>query len=256
MRTTQRNLIDLHIHILPGVDDGSLDMQQSLDMARLAVESGVHHMAVTPHSMKGIFNNYVSEDLEQRYQSLQKALDDHHIDLQIYHGMEVFATPETPSDLENHRIWTINDTKYFLIEFDFGEDPSFMNEILYQCQEKGYIPIVAHPERYYAVQDDPQLVYAWFCGGCAIQINKGSLFGVYGHREKETAIRLLKHGVVSHVGSDAHNLKRRNPSFEHIYAYLEEYFGKEYCYLLTHDNPSRILRNKDIVGYPPISFDR
>ncbi len=247
-------LIDLHIHILPGVDDGSQDMETSLAMARLAAQSGVKHMAITPHSMKGIYDNFVSDELEKNYRTLQHALKEQQIDLQLYRGMEIFATEETPQDLVDGRVWTINGTKYFLVEFDFGEDPDFLNETLYQCQQKGFTPIVAHPERYYCVQDDPQLVYAWFCGGCGIQINKGSLFGVFGKREQETAVRLLKHGVVSIVGSDAHNLGRRNPSFAHVKEYLEEYFGEEYCYLLTHENPSRILKGKELVGYPPISF--
>ena len=168
--------------------------------------------------------------------------------------MEVFATPAVPSLLEKELLWTLNDTEYFLIEFSFGESPNFCTEILRQCSALGYRPIVAHPERYHFIQDDPELAYEWCISGFGLQINKGSLLGRFGPGPQRTAGMLIDHGLAACVASDAHNPRYRTTDMGEIREWLAGHFGQELMQLLLEENPARILSGQEMLGYEPISF--
>lgn len=248
-------MIDIHTHILPGVDDGSKSIEMSLEMARQAVETGVDTVICTPHCMPGIYNNYASGSLEERFQLLRQALHETGIPLHIRKGMEVLAVREIGDLLEDKKLWTLNDSKYLLTEFSFDENPEYCDEALEEIIGKGYVPIVAHPERYYFVQESPQIVYEWYQKGYGIQLNKGSLLGNFGRREKATGDRLLRHGLVTCVASDAHRSNTRTIRMEELQEYLAERYGEEYMYMLTEENPVRILENRRLVGYDPVPFE-
>ena len=247
-------MIDIHIHIIPGVDDGSRNLEMSLAMARMAYETGVDHMIVTPHSYPGIYDNYAGERLEAKYRSLKEAVKAQRIPLNLYRGMEIYGTEDTVSLLKEHKLWTLNHTKYILIEFGFHEDPDFVNTILKDCKEAGYDPVVAHPARYSFVQQDPQLVYDWVQKGYGIQLNKGSILGSNGRRCQECAVSLLRHGLVHCVASDAHRMGWREPDMDRVTDELENRFGEEYTYMLVEENPGRILDGRRLVGYDPIPY--
>jgi protein-tyrosine phosphatase len=168
--------------------------------------------------------------------------------------MEIFATEELPGLLKSGRVWTLNHTRYFMTEFSFGEAPSFCAEILRQCREQGFRPVIAHPERYYFVQEDPQIAYEWCRAGYALQLNKGSLLGRFGRQVKITADLLLNHGLAACVASDAHGTHRRTTHMGEVRDYLIEGYGSDYARLLLEENPLRILTGKELLGYEPISF--
>ena len=149
-------MIDIHSHVLPGIDDGSEDMDMSLEMLAMAAESGVNTLVATPHcNIPGEFENYRSQELEELFQELQRAAELEEIPLRLCRGMEVYATPDLPELLSGGQIWTLNGGRYFLVEFNFGEDPDFCTDIMEQCADLGYRPVIAHPERYYFLQRDP-----------------------------------------------------------------------------------------------------
>ena len=248
-------MIDLHLHILPGVDDGSQNTETSLAMAYMAYQSGVRKLVATPHFYPGYYENYVSAELEEKYNVLKEKLAQERIAIELYRGMEILGTDHLCDDLINGRVWTINDTKYFLVEFEFDEDPYFCSRILSQSKECGYIPVIAHPERYYFVQDDPALVYEWYQLGYGIQVNKGSILGYFGKREQRTAESLIRHHIVTCAASDAHGLKTRTASLSHLRDYLSEIYGNEYCHLLLYENSARILDGRRLVGYEPITYN-
>ena len=248
-------MIDIHTHVLPGVDDGSRDMDMSLALADMAARSGVTGLVTTPHAnIPGETENYVSDELEERWDALEREVRQADIPLTLYRGMEIFATPQVPELLEQGRLWTLNDTDYFLIEFSFGEDPDFCTDILRQCADRGFRPIVAHPERYYFIQDDPELAYEWCTAGYGLQINKGSLLGRFGQEPMKTARQLVDHGLAACVASDAHYPHYRTTDMTEIREWLTEHFGEEHMRLLLEENPDRILRGRDMLGYEPISF--
>ena len=248
-------MIDLHTHVLPGVDDGSTDMAMSLEMLFIAAESGVETLVTTPHcNIPGEFDNYADERLSALWDRLEREKDRVGIEIQLCRGMEVFATPDLPELLEERSVWTLNDTDYFLMEFAFDENPDFCWEVLENCADLGYRPIIAHPERYFFVQDDPQLAFEWCTSGYGLQLNKGSLLGSFGPDSQRTVERLMRHGLVACVASDAHRPDRRSTYMAEIRGFLEEEYGEEYMRLLLEENPARILNGEELLGYEPIPF--
>lgn len=248
-------MIDIHSHILPGLDDGSVSMDMSLDMLAMAAASGVQTIVATPHcNIPGEYENYVSPEIEALFRRLEQLAGQEEIPVRICRGMEVFATPELPQLLLEHRVWTINDTRYFLMEFDFREDPDFCSGVLKQCRRLSYRPIIAHPERYYFLQDDPELAYEWCTAGYGLQINKGSILGRFGPEVKKTADLLLQHGLAACVASDAHRPYERSTHMLEISDYLNQNYGADYSYLLLEENPSRIIGGRELLGYEPIPF--
>ena len=249
-------MIDIHTHVLPGIDDGSRSMDETLEMLLQAEESGVKVLVTTPHcNIPDEFDNYVSEDLDELWRRVESEARRVGNDLKICRGMEIFATEELPDLLESGRVWTLNGTKYFLTEFDFGEDPDFCRYILQRCRSRGFRPIIAHPERYYFLQRDPQIAYEWCTAGYGLQLNKGSLLGDFGRQAYHTAVMLVDHGLAACVASDAHSPWQRNTNMGEIRTYLTEEYGRDYARLLLEENPLRILTGKELLGYEPIPFD-
>ena len=248
-------MIDIHIHILPGVDDGSTDLEMSLEMASVAASTGVHSIITTPHCYKGRYENFASRQLQERWDRLHRAIKETGIPIRLYQGMEIMADDQLGDWLRQGKVWTLNGTRYFLVEFQFGEDPAYCTEILKKCIAAGYHPVVAHPARYYFVQNDPSIVYEWYRMGCAIQINKESLLGEEGKRAEETSNSLMRHGLVSCVASDAHRTYWRNTDMGRLEEFLMDTYGKEYTYMVLEENPGRILRGKSLVGYRAIPYE-
>lgn len=249
-------MIDIHSHVLPGIDDGSADMGMSLDMLAMAAASGVRTLVATPHcNIPGEFDNYRSPELEALFLALQREAEREEIPIRLCRGMEIYATPELPELLAGRRVWTLNGSRYFLMEFAFREDPDFCREILDSCARLGYAPIIAHPERYYFVQDDPALAYEWCTAGYGLQVNKGSLLGRFGPDARATADLLMRHGLVACVASDAHRPYARSTHFGEVRAFLDEAYGEDYSRLLLEENPARILSGRGLLGYEPIPFD-
>lgn len=245
-------MIDLHIHILPGVDDGSRDMDLSLDMAALAVENGIRAVCATPHY--GFEGSASRGQILAAYRALEEELRIEQIPLGLNLGMEIFATRQTPELLKNGNYWTLNHSRYFLIEFDFLASASFIRQTLRKCEGSGLVPVIAHPARYACVREDPQIAFEWISRGYGVQLNRESILGYYGEDEEETAGELLRHRCVTIVATDAHGVNYRPPRAAELTEYLHQTYGGEYTWLLTEENPGRILRNRPLVGYEPIPF--
>lgn len=244
-------MIDIHCHILPNVDDGSLNIEMSLDMIAAAYDSGVRSMIATPHCCPGLFDNYAGNDLQQAWDELYHAVHAAGIPIHLYQGMEIMAFDDLPVFLQKGGVWTMNGTPYFLIEFSFNEDPTFCRKILSSCIDVGYLPIIAHPARYFFVQDDPSHVYEWYAMGCGIQLNKDSLLKRHGHKAYEISNSLLRHHLVSCVASDAHSSNIRTTDLDEVREFLLNEYSEEYAYMLLEENPFRILEGKKLVGYTP-----
>lgn len=240
-------MIDLHVHILPGLDDGSQTLEDSLEMAELALEGGTRIVVATPHSnQEGRFENYNSSELKQVYQDFCLALNREKLPLRVLPGMEIFASEDMGEKISGQLLFGMNHTQYFLVEFPFDAEPWWIGERLEEIQDEGKIPLVAHPERYYCVWDYPGLVYQWIQMGCRIQTNKGSILGRFGRHVYKTADILLKNNLVTCVASDAHSPVQRTPYMGEVQEYLERYFGEERAYRLLSENPGKIIVGKQI----------
>lgn len=244
-------MVDIHVHILPGLDDGAEDMHCALEMAALAVESGVEIIAATPHSGK---KNHCGPELTKAILDFRKALERERIPLKVCRGMEIFGTPEVPALLEKGAFWGLNGSRYPLIEFAFSDYAAQATEILEEIVAKGMRPVVAHPERYLYIQQDPSLLNLWVEMGCLLQINKGSLLGRFGRREELLALELVGRGFAFAVASDAHSPVTRTTWMGEVKTLLREEFSTAAARSLLETNPLRLLKNEDIQRAEPDWF--
>ena len=248
-------MLDIHSHIIPRIDDGSDSMSTSIIMAEMAVDSGVSAMIATPHcNQAGRFENYVSDSLLRRFDDFREEMESEGIDLEIGLGMEIFCTPEVPELLKQGRLITLNGSRYALVEFGFRMDIFTMERMLFPIMEAGYVPVIAHPERYHQVQSQPEVVFDWMQEGMVIQINKGSIFGRFGRDEFRCANNLLRNGLVSCIASDAHGSDSRTTDMADVYDFLSAEFSEEEAELLLEENPRRIFENKHLINLNDIQF--
>ncbi len=241
-------MIDLHTHILPGVDDGSPDMEESIAMAELAVEGGVHTLVATPHSnQRGRFENYRSAMLQNRFDELRNALEARGIPLHVLTGMEIFCTEDTAALIQEGLLFGLNHSDYYLIEFPFDADPDWMGDRLEEVLDLGKTPLIAHPERYFCIQDYPMIIFEWLSMGCRTQANKGSFLGRFGRHVRRTVHVLAEHDLITCVASDAHSSHMRTTYMDDLRRYLTDELGQMTTRRLLEENPSRILQNQKIA---------
>ncbi|MBE5892144.1 MAG: hypothetical protein E7286_02050 [Lachnospiraceae bacterium] len=241
-------MIDLHAHILPGLDDGAADIYDSLEMAEIAARNGVTAMVATPHcNVPGTYDNYYGERYIEVFQKLEQMLQREKIPLTLYAGMEVFMTPEVPELLQKQKLLTINAGHYILVEFDFGEDPRLADRMVRRVRELGLIPLIAHPERYEFIRDDMGLLKSWRSIGCETQVNKGSLQGRFGRRIFHAAHEMMQRDLVTVVASDAHSPFQRTPNMADIYEELAESYSERYLRMLFEENPLRICQDRPVL---------
>ncbi|MBQ8835478.1 MAG: hypothetical protein IJ001_11240 [Oscillospiraceae bacterium] len=242
-------MIDLHSHILPDLDDGSQSLRDSLAMARMAVDSGVTAMAATPHC-----SGDRTREVYAAWQLLREALKENGIPLKLFPGMEIFGTPDTARMLRDGQLFTLNGSRYPLIEFSFRSDGQEETWILRNVCKAGFRPIVAHPERYAYVQQDPKLVNCWHKMGCLLQVNRGSLLGRFGVHARETGMELVDRGFAAIVASDAHSPQIRTPWMEDVRRLLTEEFSPQCARVLLTENPRKILKDEEIPPVEPEWF--
>ena len=248
-------MIDIHAHILPGIDDGAEDMYDTLEMARMAADSGVDKIIATPHcNIPGMYGNYFGREYIDRYESVVRAVREEKIPIEILPGMEVFSTEDLPELIVNHKIMPLNQSRYILMEFAFDEDPEFADSILKRVEEVGARPVIAHAERYEFIQDYPQIAYRWFRKGYVIQANKGSFLGRFGGGPKRAADSLLRHNLISVIASDAHSPLQRTPYMLDAYEELSSEYSENHLDVLFQYNPARLCDNREILRLEPVPY--
>lgn len=241
-------MIDIHCHILPDYDDGAEDLEEALEMARMAALSGVTDIVATPH-----FNGDPSELehlplIRRQFQVLSAAISNAGIPLKLHPGAEILCVPETVTLADSRQIPTLADTDYVLTEFYFDESYAYMDESLSQLLQCGYKPVVAHPERYDVIQREPPLLRRWARQGCVIQLNKGSVLGAFGSRAEQAANEVLAMGLAHVFASDAHSCHSRTPHMGQLRRWVEECCEEEYAAILLEENPKRLLAGRPMVG--------
>lgn len=241
-------MIDVHCHILPDFDDGSSCLAESLAMARMAADSGVTGIVVTPHFRGEASSLRELTVIVEKLEQLRDGIREEKLPLEIYPGAEILCLPETPYLATQGKLPTIADGSYLLTEFYFDESRAFINETLSQLRQQGYTPVIAHPERYAAVQRDIQLVQRWFIEGYVLQINKGSVLGAFGSRVRQTAHALLHSGLAHVLASDAHRADYRTPHMTALKEWAEVYLGECYAQILLEENPLRLVSGKPMVS--------
>lgn len=238
-------IIDIHTHILPGVDDGSKDISESIDIINYLNKSGISDIVLTSHYIKNTKYCYNELTRKNILDTLRKKLNNDSINL--YLGNEVYLNEEVVKQLKEKEISTINNTKYMLVELPLTGYLYNFQDILCSLNDNGIIPIIAHPERYEFIQKDNSRVKELLEFNCLLQCNIDSIIGKYGKKAKKAFKWLLKNNLVSFVATDTHYVSD-NKKLDKAYKKLKKIVGKDKFTKLTYDNPLSILSNKDIEG--------
>ena len=236
-------MIDIHSHILPGIDDGSKSIEMTLDMLKRAEREGLENIVATPHFRRGCFEVTYNE-VKDLVSKINKLLESEGIDVKVHAGQEVYFSERIIDDFEKGIIGTINGGKYMLIEFPMRKIPKEAADYMYELKLRGVTPIIAHPERYSEVISNVEVLNQFIDEGCLFQLNAGSIRGDFGKDVKKTAEKLIKYGVYSFIGSDAHNNKSRNTG---ILEESQEVFKKNILLRSVFlENEVKLLNNEDM----------
>lgn len=236
-------MIDLHSHILPDIDDGSKSLEMSLEMARMAVDSGITTMACTPHIYPGLYMNDTAGIVAARH-ALQRELDDRAIPLQLTIGADVHLVPGLLQGLRAGRIPCLHDTRYLLLEPSHHVAPPHFQESVFQLVAEGYVPVITHPERLTWVEDHYAVFGNLVRQGAWMQVTAGALTGVFGPRARYWGERFLGDGLTHIIASDCHSSGRRSPvAMDQAQQIAERMLGREEAGLLMHGRQQKILEN-------------
>jgi protein-tyrosine phosphatase len=243
-------MIDLHTHILPGIDDGARSLEVSLEMARIAVADGTTVMACTPHIYPGLYMND-SAGIHRERDKLQQALDTYGIPLRLVVGADAHLVPELLDGLQTGRVPTLHGSKYFLLEPSHNVLPPRFEDSVFDIMAAGYVPVITHPERLTWIEDHYDKFVTLARRGAWLQLTAGALVGKFGKRARYWSERLLGDGVIHMVASDAHTVKVRSPRMSDAVPLLEGIVGQEETHRLFHERPQAILDNVDPGQVPP-----
>jgi protein-tyrosine phosphatase len=243
-------MIDCHCHMLPGIDDGSKELQQSLRMATVAVESGVTEILLTPHHNDGMYFN-LCEDIVKGVENFQSELDEAAIALKVHPGSECHVVPELPEHLQSGIACTYaNRQRAVLLELPKHTLPTGAEAIIEQVAYLGLQPVIAHPERNAILCQQPDRLEDWFERGWTFQLTNQSCSGQFGEDIQDTCYYWLERGWIHFIASDAHRSKGRSPDMRKGVEQIEQWFGKSAAELLSHDNPARLIKGESIHNMP------
>jgi len=244
-------MIDLHCHILPGIDDGSRNLEMSLEMARMAVDDGITVTACTPHIYPGLYMNDTA-GIQAARESLQRALDDNGIPLKLTMGADVHLVPGLLQGLRAGNVPCLHETRYLLLEPSHHVAPPHFEDSVFQLVAAGYVPVITHPERLTWVEDHYDVFRALVKQGAWMQITAGALTGVFGARAKYWGERFLDDGLTHIIATDAHSTGRRSPVMSKARDIAERMLGREEAELLVRGRPEKILQNALPSEVPPL----
>lgn len=203
-------MIDIHSHILPGIDDGAKDIEKTLEMLRIASNNGIKKIIATPHFYRGYYENKYA-DICSLVEEVSVKAKEKEINVEIFPGQEVFLDNHTLESYKEGIIKELNDTRYMLVELPMDAMPKNVLDIIYELRVLGVVPIIAHPERYKYIIEKPSLINNFINENCLFQINSGSIEGIFGSKVKKTSEVLIRNGICQFIATDAHSTKGRLP---------------------------------------------
>lgn len=234
-------MIDIHSHVIPGIDDGSKDIDMTIEMLKCAGKNGTDKIIATPHYALG-YGEATIDEVKKYVEDINEILLKQDIDIKVYAGQEVYFSENIVNDYIENKIGTLNDSRYMLIEFDMINFEKNMFDMLYELQLRDIVPIIAHPERYRYFINEPTKVNKLIDEGYLFQLNAGSIYGKFGSKVKKTAEIFSKNKIYSFIGSDAHNITSRTTDMTKALEIIE----KNYISEINH-NSEKIISNEEIV---------
>lgn len=238
-------MIDLHNHLLPGIDDGAPDLDSALQLARMAVADGITHMVCTPHIHPGRYDNS-PQTIQPALQQLKQALHDNHIALQIAAGAEVRFGVELMAGVTSGSIPFIGhwqDQPVILLEFPHADIPLGAEKLTQWLRQRGIAVMIAHPERNKTLMQTPTRLRPFIDQGCLLQVTAGSVCGRFGSSAQRLAHGLLEQGLVTILASDAHNREHRPPLLKEGLEHASQLIGARAAEKLVDEHPWAIARS-------------
>jgi len=239
-------MIDIHSHILYGLDDGAEDLEETLEMLRIAEEAGIKKMITPPHYIDGS-TEYDEEDIENRLNTIQSLIEDEGMEIRLFSGNELYMDYYLSSSLRQGHCLTLADSNYVLVELPMDVVPSYTENVLYALFEQGYRVILAHPERYGTIQREPEILYRYIEMGCLVQVNALSVNGMTGTKMQELTKRFMEKNWVHFIGSDCHSKRVRAPRLSKAFELTEQWVGKKKAQEIFAENAEKILQNEELL---------
>lgn len=247
-------MIDLHSHILPEVDDGADSLDEAVRMALIAVEDGIEAVVATPH-VGGSFQPSPSR-LEAQHAKLRDALQLHGLPLRILPGSEAFLSLDLGARVAEGRVPRLNGSRYVLVEWPLHQYPAYAGQALFDLRVRGYVPVLAHAERYRIVQSDVNLLVRLIETGTLVQVTAASLLGGFGPAAKRAAEIMLEHEMAHVIASDAHSAANRPPLLSRAVARASELVGEKAARALTVDVPRALVEDQPVRIPAPRPYHR
>jgi protein-tyrosine phosphatase len=239
-------MVDIHCHILPGIDDGASTLDESLQMAESAIAEGITHIVATPHSS----DDFVFD--AERVRALRNEIQAHiGPRIKLATGCDFHLNLKNLEDLDKYPgKYTINQKNYLLVEFNEFAIPPSMDEKLHQLQLAGLSPIITHPERNWIICSQPARLLGWVQRGCYVQVTAAALTGGFGTTAQRYAEEWIDQGLIHFVASDGHNMKRRPLTLRPAYEAVEARCGKEVALALFVENPLAAFEGQPLPFTP------
>lgn len=247
-------MIDIHSHILPGVDDGATTPEEAIQIAKAAVEEGITTVIATPHHQNGKYINGKQTILEN-VEALNTLLRNEKIPLTILPGQETRIHGELMNELETDVILPLNHTNYIFIELPSGHVPRYTEQMLFDLQLKGLTPIIVHPERNAEFMENPDFLYKLVSKGALTQITSSSITGHFGKNIKKFTLQLVESQLTHFLASDVHSLKNRPFRLADGYVVLNKEFGSQAEYLFK-ENAELLVQNLTAYRRDPIKIKK
>lgn len=234
-------MIDFHSHILPNIDDGSRSLNETIHILKEAQKAGFTKIISTSHYIDG----YYEANEEQRTKLINEIREKFQ-GIELYLGNEIYITNQMTELISEKKASTINNSKYVLFELPMNTKAMDVKEVVFRIMEKGYVPIIAHPERYQYVKEDIEYVRELADMGVLFQSNYGSSIGMYGKKAQKTQKKLLEEGLIQFLGSDVHTVEQVYTKMPKILKKLRKIISEEELEQFSTVNPQKVLDNEDI----------
>lgn len=223
-------MTDTHSHILFNIDDGSNNIEESIAILKEMAEVGFKHVILTPHYIEGTEYSVTNEEKDIRFALLEKRIKEENLDITIHLGNEIFLHSNLIASIEGAKCYGLNKSNYLLVELPFHNQIRGLIDILYEFKVKGYTPIIAHPERYTYLQDNPDLVDKLKEEGTLFQCNYSSILGYYRKDAERLMKYMLKKHYVDYLGTDIHHINKAFvlDNFDKIKKNIIKITGDEY----------------------------
>lgn len=238
-------MIDFHSHILPKVDDGARSVEETFNLIKEAKQAGFEAIISTSHYIENCFETNVKER-KILIEAISRKLKENNQDIEIYLGNEMYITENLINLLKKGNACTINNSNYVLFEIPLNSTPINLYDVIYDMQENMLVPVLAHPERYSYIQNNPNVLNELIEKGVLLQSNYGSIIGQYGEKARVIVTKMFENNMVHFLGSDVHRENTVYTNIPKILEKIEEIIGNKKLKEITDKNPKLVLENKKI----------